>query len=217
MAEAVERRPRRVTARRHDGGLERLPHLGPALGAGGPAQAHDADDEIVGGGQVLVDEGGVGLRVVREMHARRRVRARPADQVLVHLLGDERRERREETRHRFQAPVEGVVGGVLIGVVLALPEPATAPPHVPVRQVVHEGLNRSGAAGRVEVVERPRDVADERLELGERPPVELGALVHRRRGTRGVEAVDVGVGDEEGVGVPQREQEGAHRLGDEVG
>jgi len=55
----------------------------------------------------------------------------------------------EQLRRRDQAAVQGRVGAG----VLALPEPAAGPAHVPVREVVHEAGDAGRAAEGVEVVE----------------------------------------------------------------
>ena len=153
---------------------------------------------------------------------RRRGRAgrRPvhrAHQVLVQLLGDERRERREQLGHRDERLVERVVGGQLVGVALALPEATPAAAHVPVAEVVDELLDRAAGAGGVVGLEAGGGVLDERVQLADQPAVEQRPLLHRHVLRRRVEAVDVGVHGEEAVRVPQGEQELAHHLVDHVG
>ena len=100
-----------------------------------------------------------------------------AHQVLVQLLGDERRERREQLGHRDERLVQRVVGGQLVGVALALPEATPAAAHVPVAEVVDELLDRAGGAGGVVGLEAGGDVLDERVELADEPAVEQRPLL----------------------------------------
>ena len=143
-------------------------------------------------------------------------------------VGDERGHRGDELVECEQAGVERHVCPGLVVVVLGLPEASAAAPDVPVGEEVHKLLDAASRAGGVERVEVVRDLRDEAVQLGDDPAVEL---VRRWSGERrlahlavlpvfgvgvGVEAVDVGVGDVEAVGVPEGEEELAERLLDEV-
>ena len=128
----------------------------------------------------------------------------------------------------MEAGVERDVGPRLVVVVLGLPEAPPAAADVPVGEEVHEVLDAPSRPGGIERVEVVSDLRDEAVQLGDDPAVEL---VRRGRGECrfahasvlpvlgvgvGIEAVDVGVGDVEAVGVPEREQELAQCLLDEV-
>ena len=137
-------------------------------------------------------------------------------QVLVELLGKEGRVGREQFRQGDQAFVERLVGRPLVRVVLRLPEAATAAAHVPVREGLDERLDPARGRHRVVIVQPGRHIGDELVELREEPPVELASrllLVATCFPAVGwLPAVDVGIGDEEGVRVPEGEDEAAPHL-----
>ena len=148
-----------------------------------------------------------GRRELRVMDAHRGVAGVVPDQALVHLLGGERDHRGEKLHGGDQALVKGLVGGELVGVVLALPEPAPAAAQVPAGEGVHEGLQLPHEeVDRVGLVALPGG-PDELLETLEDPAVELRQAVHGhpRRALRH-EAVDFGVGEEELVDVPEGQE-----------
>ena len=133
-----------------------------------------------------------------------------------------------------QALVQGLVGGALVGAVsgqeridrrrrvrgcrlllLAAPEAAPAAAHVPVGERVDEPLQHGGGGLGTPRFERRGDVANRLLQFRSDPPVQLGEL--RDLGVAAVDghrlpAVDVGVVDEEGVDVPDRNVELAPHL-----
>ncbi len=180
--------------------------------AGRPAEAHDAPRIAHPRREVLVDERLLVLGPVGEVDALGSLSIHVHDEVLVDRLRQERREGGGELGHRYQALVQGGVGGLFVGVVLALPEAPPAPPHVPVRELVDEIPDRPPGRRDVVGVEPLGDRPDRELQLAEGPAVHEAPLLRGHVVLSGVEAVDAGVGDEEGVGVPEGEQVLAHRL-----
>src|SRR5918998_1669456 len=136
------------------------------------------------------------------------------DEVLVEGLGDERGEGGGELGNRDEALVQGGVGGLLVQVVLALPEPAAAAPDVPVRELVDEVPD--GPPGRRDVVgvEPLCDGSYRELQLAQGPPVQQAPVLGWHEVRTRVEAVYSGVGDEKGVGVPEGQEVLADRLVD---
>ena len=134
------------------------------------------------------------------------------------LVGEERGEGRQQRRGLQQAVAQGREGGAV-----AVPEAAAREPHVPVGELLDELGDRLAGGGAVEVVHALADGLDGRLQPGERPAVEvvrslsLSATATCDASEVGrAEALGVGVEDPEGVGVPEGEQELAHRLADRV-
>src|SRR3712207_9380216 len=104
------------------------------------------------------------------------------------------------------------MGGLLVQVILTLPEPAAAAPDVPVREFVHEVPD--GPPGRRDVVgvEPLRDRPYGELQLACGPAVHQAPVLVPHEVLFGVEAVYAGVGHEKGVGVPEGEEVLANRL-----
>src|SRR4030095_9584718 len=92
---------------------------------------------------------------------------------------------------------------------VTLPEAPTGTPDVPVRQVVDETLERPQHVGGDGVLVALRRLDDELLGVGSQPAVE-GAQVRSRKldevGIAGAKGREVGVFDEEGGGIPERQQ-----------
>ena len=106
------------------------------------------------------------------------------------------------TRQRVQRPERRRV---------AVPEARARAAHVPVRELVDERGDRvAGARGVVGVEPLAHDLG-RRVQARDRPAIELG-----RRLCQLLDVVDVRVEDVEAVGVPELEQELAHRLADRV-
>jgi hypothetical protein len=156
--------------------------------------------------EVPVDKALFEVGPVRQVHALGGFIVHVHDQVPVEDLGDERGEGGGELGDGGETFVQGGVGGLLVQVVLALPEPAAAAPDVPVRELVHEVPD--GPAGRRDVVgvEPLGDGPYGELQLAQRPAVQQAPVLGRHEVLFRVEAVYAGVGDEEGVGVPEGEE-----------
>ena len=113
--------------------------------------------------------------------------------------------------------MQRLVGGLLVGVRLRFPEPASRPPDVPLRQVVDECGEGPRGAGHVVVGELRVHRLDQAREPRQQPAVQRRPLGEMDRRPRGIEAVDHRVVDVERVAVPQRQQELLHRLLERVG
>ena len=138
------------------------------------------------------------------MHRGGRVRATGVrDEVLPHLLGQERGHRAHDAQALHERVVQRGEGHAV-----AVPEARSRAAHVPVREVVPEGLDGPGHAGRVVGVERGAAVAGELAGARDHPAIErvvaLGAAVGLL--PERAEALRVGVEDEEAVRVPERQQ-----------
>ena len=209
-AVAAQRLPIVVRAHADQQFSQRLPHLNPRIAPRGSPERGDALHlryRFVEGGDAA---GTVRVRPTREMHRLGRAGVHRDYQVAVDRVGEIGRERRRQPRHRDESLVERVVGRGLIRVVLRLPEAAAAAPDVPVAQLLDEVLDRARRVRRRVGVEIRCHPLDETVQGAQQPAVQLRALSGRR--VCGIEAVDVGVGDEEGVGVPERQDELALRL-----
>ena len=166
------------------------------------------------GFEIRVSKRFVRQRHVAQVDALGRLAVLTGDhQIAVDGFGDEGEDRGEALGEGDQNPIQGGVGGGFVGVVLGLPEAATTAPDIPVGQFFDE-LNY----GRHRAVEPVRlhlfvDNVNQRLQFRQDPAVQsmhrgcTGALPRRP-------AVDVGIGDEEAVGVPQRHDNGAETLPD---
>ena len=152
--------------------LARLDRRGVARGA---AHLDDAPRRRHVERHAGVDGRLVGDRPGAQVHALGRRGVDRAHQVLVQLLGDERRERRQQLGDRHERLVQRVVGGQLVGVALALPEAAPAAAHVPVAEVVDELLDGAAGAGGVVGLEAVGDVLDQRVQLAHEPAVDAAA------------------------------------------
>jgi hypothetical protein len=192
------------------GGLEqRLPHAHLGLG---PDAAAELDD-LAHRGHGLVERGFdpvlVRRRVVRQMHGVRR-RVTPGGQVAPQGLRDEWCEGCEQLGEADEAGVQREEGrsDVLPSFAGGVPEPPAGAPHVPVRQVVHEGGYPPAGAGRVVGLEAVAGGGLGPRELREHPSVQERPLRNRDVVALGrVEPARVRVRDKERVHVPQGEQE----------
>ena len=108
-----------------------------------------------------------------------------AVEVVVDLVGDERRERGEQLRDGDEGVAEGGEGG---GV--TVPEAPARAPHLPVREVVDERRDGLAAARGVVVVQPVADDGDGVIEPGGDPLVEV---VGRRCPLVRTDVVDVRV------------------------
>ena len=99
-------------------------------------------------------------------------------EVLIHRLGQERHDRREQLRQRHQHGVERLIRGLLVGALLALPEAAAVAADVPVAQlVIDEPLRLQAEGHQVVVLERCPRACDQLLQVRQDPAVEVGPLV----------------------------------------
>ena len=117
-----------------------------------------------------------------EEHRPRGVGNDVGDEDLPEVLGEERHDRRDDAQRVDERGPERAEGGVV-----AVPEAPPRAPHVPVREVVDEGLEGpQGVDGQVLLVGLG-DLGDHPPGAGEEPAVERGevARTDRRRGRRG--------------------------------
>ena len=101
--------------------------------------------------------------------------------------------------------IERDVRLLLVGVVAGLPEAAARAANVPVGQIFDEGNKRANGALKIVVIHRGGDFL---AEIGQRafdPLVEQVVALPRLRIT-GLPVVDIGVGDEKAVGIPERNE-----------
>ena len=123
-------------------------HLGQRLAVldGGPVARRAAELDRAAGdvhveGDGLVEGGGVGQRPVAQVHALGRGRVDRAHEVLVDLLGHERRVGREQLGERHEAARTACGRRPACRGRSALPEAPAAAPHVPVGELVDEVLD----------------------------------------------------------------------------
>src|SRR5215204_4887218 len=174
--------------------------------AGCPAQGHDPPRRLHPPRELFVHEGLVRLWPLRQVHALGCRLVGVHDEVLVEGFGDERGEGGAELCDADETLVKGGVGGLFVQVVLTLPEPAAAPPDVPVRELIHELAYRTPGSRHVVGVEPLGYGLRGELELAQGPAVDEASLVRVHVVFVRVEAVYPRVGDEEGVSVPEGEE-----------
>ena len=146
--------------------------------------------------------GGIQIGEVGQVHA-----VEAAVEVLEDRVGHERRERREQLGDLDEGVLERAERGRV-----SVPEAAPRAPHVPVREIVDIRRDRLAGARRVVVLHPLAHLGDRRVQARDRPAVELGLrLAHLH------DLVRVRVEDVEPVGVPELQQELAHRLADVLG
>ena len=203
-----------------DGG-ERLADLDPGSTAGGATERGDALDELHFAVEGFVDQGGVGDGPVGEVDGLGEGCVDLGGEVAPDVLGQVRSHWGEQFGQRREHGVQGLVGaalGVEVGGCAASgggPEAAPAASDVPIGERVDEAVDFAGGHGRVVVVECVGDATDQRVEFADDPAVQFDGR-RRRIGIRSP-AVDVGVGDEEGVGVPEGVEESALGFADQAG
>ena len=154
-----------------------------------------------------VDHRRVGLRETAEMNGCLRRRIHAAYQVTVDGLGDERNHRCRYLRECYQCGIKRHVGIDLILLHALRPEALSRTTHIPVRHVVDEILHRVRGLRDTEVREVVIDFADHGVQLTEQPAVHDAELRIVEAVLRRVEVVNVGVQNEECIGVPERRQE----------
>ena len=220
LAQALDRLALGVAG--HDYRLaQRLPDLDPGLGASRPPKLDRAARRLDARLEIVVLERAVGLREVQQVNGVRlgaEFLGFAARQVQVDLVGQERRERRQQRGDGEQAALKGGEGGAV-----ALPEPAPRDPHVPVGEILDVVGDRATGAGAVVGVHALDHGPHRSLQARQRPTVELGSgfcglCSACRRGGEGrrPEPLGVRVEDPERVRVPEREHELAHHLADRV-
>ena len=154
---------------------------------------------------------------IAEMHALRRVLIRGTHEVLIHILGHERRIRRKQLAQRHEHVIERGERGFLAAFHALAPEALAAAADVPVGQLVHK--RGDGAAGLGDLIgfQPLVDKLDERVELGEQPLIHQRQLDGIERVRLGIEVIDVRVQNKERVRIPQRTHELALHLSNGVG
>ncbi len=152
-----------------------------------------------------VDFGVIGLGVAFEVDGLPGVVARASDEVLVHRFGEERQDRGDEPGEDFEAFKEGFKGGAgLDGVVLFdFPEPFPVVPDVPVGEVFDEFFDSQRGLPDIDGLKPGATFLDEKLQFGEDPLVEEGAVGKRCGDLPRRPVFEPGVVCEEGVGVPE--------------
>ena len=159
----------------------------------------------------------VGLGPVGVMDAFIRLGEDAAHQILIYAFGDEGDHRGQGAAHFDQGVPEGGIGGVFIAIVFRFPEAATRAAHVPVAQVVQQALEGLRGAVGVGIFKVLGDLGDHLVESGQDPSIQrAGALgCAALRGSRGetlrrrAPAIQRGVSCQEGVDIPQGDDEAA--------
>ena len=195
---------------------QRLTNLDVRGIAAGAAQLNDVHNLFHRSFELGIDSALVAAREVAQMHGILRAGEIADDQILIHRFRHERNVRRAELRKRDQHSVQRVIRRLLVARPFASPEALLAQADVPVRQLVHEILNRAGGFGDLQLRQTFVDEFHQRIQLRKRPFVHqrvvafLGAINLR------LVIIDRRVHGEERVGIPERAHEFALHFADEI-
>ncbi|MPM70053.1 hypothetical protein SDC9_117004 [bioreactor metagenome] len=193
---------------------ERLANLAVSLVAGGMpkrSQAHDQPHLTI---EFVVDHLGIKLRPLGQMYRFRSIDIEAAHQVLVQGFGHKRHGGSDQLADRHQSFVHGRVGGLLIGIRFALPETAATAAQVPVGKDVHKSLNRPCSSQYIIMLQGLGHITDQGMQ-GRTQPLVNGAVFKFGSGIR-LPSIQVGVGHEEGICIPERQREGAQYFAHQV-
>ena len=140
-----------------------------------------------------------------------------AGQVPVQSVRVERCDGRNHYRKRLQARVQRLIGAAFVVAHFALPKATARLAHVPVREVVDgKRLDCTGHLGGLQRFIGFGHLLNQRIQAGQHPPVNLGAIGYWHLIASTGVAIDVGIQGEEIVGVVQRAEELSLNLGDAV-
>src|SRR5262252_3109333 len=132
----------------------------------------------------------------------------------VDVLGHEGHDRGEELAHPHQHVIEDLIGCLLLAIERALPELAAPPPHVPVGQVVvDEQIDGGDGPADLIGVEGRSHLRDRGLEAAEQPLLEGSGMRGNALGRLQGGPVEVRVGDEHGIHVPEGQEPSLHLAG----
>src|SRR5262249_33727196 len=96
------------------------------------------------------------------------------EELAIHLFAEDRHNRREQLGERHQHAIERLVGGQLALARLAFPETALVAADPPVAElVINECLRLLTESGHIEPWELGTGAADQLLQVGEDPAVEV--------------------------------------------
>ena len=163
-------------------GRQRLADLDPGVAPGRPAKGDEGPHPFHQRIQILVYQGPIRGGNITQMHALRRIRLHRPHQVLIDPFGEEWDKRREHKRQGTQGMIQGVVGGALVVIILALPKPPPAAAHVPVGEVVHKRFHRPAGACGIVLVQVLLHCGGQPVRTGEQPSIqcpEPGPGVHQ--------------------------------------
>ena len=155
---------------------------------------------------------GIGSRIVAEMDG---FGHGGTAEIAVDRLADKGREGGRDLAELDQHVAQGPIGMDLVPVILGLPETAAAPADIPVGQGLDKGDKGTDRTLEVILVHGLGHIVDQRLQGADNPAVKL-VVALRADHLVLVETVDIGVGDEETVGVPPGNEEVAEDLLDPV-
>ena len=149
------------------------------------------------------------------VHAVGRIGIDTLHEILVHVLREERYEWRHEFVRSLQALVKRQVGLVLVLGIRRFPEATAIAAHVPVAELIDERLDRLARGLGIVIVERFRNDRDRLVCERERPAVDFGPIFNGHV-SRQVDVVQSRVQNEKTVGVPERVDERARDVGDDL-
>src|SRR5690606_11863230 len=122
------------------------------------------------------------------------------------------RERGDEAREVDQHLVERREGSLLISACIARPEASSASPHIPIGERVDEGVEMLHGLMAFVLIELLSDFPNGVIELRKDVAIEPSPLLNRRTGILRRKALDARIGREEGVDVPDLEEEFANGI-----
>ena len=203
---------------RHDDNRfrERLPHLELVFVSNALPQGHHVSNPLHGPPELFVDACFILLRKRRQVHRFRCGVVVLANQVLEQCLGQEGDERRRKLGQVDQHVVERAERRAFVGRIIRRPEARPTPADIPIRQPIHEAEEVSHRHVTLVVIELFSNRAHRRIELGKHPTIHVGPLLERRTVDSCGPPVDIRVGHEEAIDVPDLQEEFAHSVGRRV-
>ena len=125
-----------------------------------------------------------------------------AIEVEEESFAEEGSDGRHETCERFEASVESLIGGDLVGGHITLPETATAKTDIPVAEIgIDKLLNSTACLGGFIVSESLVNSLDQSVQLTQNPTVDFGTFSYGDIGFLILKAIDIGIESEKAISV----------------
>ncbi len=186
-------------------GLQRLPHFNIRFVSCGAPQADHLNHRIHFPDKRFVYQVFICLGKCGEMNTLFGAPHLINGQVLIELLGDKRNYRGKQFYQSKQRFIQGLICTELIRITLTFPETSAGTTHIPIAHIINKAstlANKGGyIVGGIGLICSLYQLVKFRYE----PLIQFGPFFHWQGGGIGVELIDVCIGDEKGIGVPERQ------------